>query len=178
MPGNEKSRIALLEMAKTHLRWRQWTAKEEDRESQDAHCCNVLELDIRRRNMKKTTTKHTQTETIRPYRWRKRQWHTQSTCTCTVKKEEEVKRNYLSSAIESLLLFFYFVRESLFPICDGAISSDKLEATDHRSSDRAGGASSSPGDLPDRLPIMLSPFCALSGKSLLVCLKDEIFWSP
>jgi len=101
--------------------------------------------------------------------------HTQSTCTCTVKKEEEVKRNYLSSAIESLLLFFYFVRESLFPICDGAISSDKLEATDHRSSDRAGGASSSPGDLPDRLPIMLSPFCALSGKSLLVCLKDEIF---
>jgi hypothetical protein len=38
-----------------------------------------------------------------------------------------------------------------------------------------GGASSSPGDLPDRLPIMLCPFCALSGKSLLVCLKDEIF---
>jgi hypothetical protein len=74
--------------------------------------------------------------------------------------------------------FFYFVANDVFPICDGAISSDKLGATDHRSSGRVGEASSSPGDLPDGLPIMLSPFCALSGKSLLVCLKDEIFRSP
>ncbi len=69
----------------------------------------------------------------------------------------------------------FLVANDVFPICDGGICSNKLGATDHRSSGRVGGASSSPGDLPDRLPIMLCPFCALSGKSLLVCLKDEIF---